>query len=53
MGWLQTNITATSSVEQIGTFQRAGLQLLSSNKHSTLQIFLNQPQIAYCNEWLQ
>ena len=23
------------------------------NKHSTLQIFLNQPKTACCNEWLQ
>ena len=53
MGWLQTNITVTSSAEQIGTFQRAGLQFLSLNKHSTLEIVLNQPQIAYYNEWLQ
>ena len=34
-------------MEQIGTFKRAGLQWLSSNKH-IIQIFSNQPQTA-CN----
>ena len=53
MGWLETKITATSSVEWIGTFERAGLQVLSSNKHNTLETFLNQPQTAYFNIWLQ
>ena len=48
----QTKITATSSFEKIGTFKRAGLQWLSSNKH-TLQIFWNQAEIASYNEWLQ
>ena len=63
MGWLQvlsciyhstfqTKITTTNSVEQIGTFKRAGLQWLFSNKH-TFQILLNQPKTACYNAWLQ
>ena len=32
---------------------RAGLQLRSSNKHSTLQVSSNQPQTAYYNGCLQ
>ena len=39
----QTKIIATSFVELTGSFKRAGLQWLSSNKH-ILHIFSNQPQ---------
>ena len=48
----QTNGTGSRSVELIGTFKRAGLQRLSSNKH-TLQIFSNQPQASCYNRCLQ
>ena len=48
----QIKITATSSVEQISTSKRAGLQWLSSNK-DTLQVFSDQPQTACYNEKLQ
>ena len=47
------NITAPSSAEKTGAFKKAELQLVSSYKQNTLQIFLNQPPIACCNEWLQ
>ena len=42
------NITAASSLKQMSTFKRAGLQWLASNKYA-LQIFLNQPQSARYN----
>ena len=48
----QTKIITTSSMKQISTFKRAGLQWFSPNKH-TLQFFSNQPQIACYNGWLQ
>ena len=45
-------ITGASFMKQIGTFNRAGKQWFSSNKH-TFQIISNQPQTAYYNGRLQ
>ena len=53
MGRLQKKITTTSSVEQMETFTRAELQLLSSHKYRIVQISLNQAQTAYYTGRLQ
>ena len=45
--------TATSSLKEIGTFKKAGLEFFSSNKYSNLQIFLNQPQSTWDNDCRQ